>query len=156
MKEISAAFATLSQEEINDIERNGTHVLSLEGGEVVLESGDYEITSEDMPGWLVASDGKLTVALDITITDSLRREGVARELVNRIQNLRKDSGLEVTDKIYVVIEERPDIAESLGEFKDYVASQTLSEEITLSNELNDVSTVEWGNGEELKISISKR
>ena len=122
----------------------------------MLESGDYEITSEDMPGWLVASDGKLTVALDITITDSLRREGVARELVNRIQNLRKDSGLEVTDKIYVVIEERPDIAESLGEFKDYVASQTLSEEITLSNELNDVSTVEWGNGEELKISMSKR
>lgn len=156
MKEISAAFATLSQEEINDIERNGTHVLALAGGEVVLEAGDYEITSEDMPGWLVASDGKLTVALDITITDSLRKEGVARELVNRIQNIRKDSGLEVTDKICVVIEERPEIAESLSEFKDYVASQTLSQEITLSSDLKDASSVEWGNGETLKISISKR
>lgn len=76
MKEISAAFSALSQEEINEIERTGTHIFALAGGEVVLESGDYEITSEDMPGWLVASDGKLTVALDITITDSLRKEGL--------------------------------------------------------------------------------
>ena len=99
MKEIAAAFPQLSQEAIAAIEASDEYVLSLPSGDVVLKKGDYEITSEDMPGWLVASDGPLTLALDITVTDDLRREGTARELINRIQNLRKDSGFEVTDRV---------------------------------------------------------
>ncbi|WP_443606542.1 DUF5915 domain-containing protein, partial [Alistipes putredinis] len=87
------------------------------------------ITSEDMPGWLVATEGKLTVALDITITDDLRAEGIARELINRIQNIRKDSGFEVTDKIRVEIEQQEFVLPALKSFADYIASQTLAVEI---------------------------
>ena len=95
----------------------------------MVTAADFEITSEDMPGWLVASEGKLTVALDITITDELRREGVARELVNRIQNIRKDSGFEVTDKIRVEIEASELTAAAVESFADYIASQTLAVEV---------------------------
>ena len=91
-----------------------------------MSPADFEITSEDMPGWLVASEGKLTVALDSTVTDELRREGVARELINRIQNIRKDSGCEVTDKIRVAIEQKEIVEGAIAHFADYIASQTLA------------------------------
>ena len=87
-----------------------------------------------MPGWLVASEGKLTVALDITVTDELRREGVARELINRIQNIRKESGFEVTDKIKVEIESKEIVAGAIEHFADYIASQTLAEEVKAAAE----------------------
>lgn len=155
MKEIAAAFAILGQEEITSIEMNDNYTLSLAGGDVILERGDYEISSEDMPGWLVATEGRLTVALDITVSDSLRREGVARELVNRIQNLRKESGLDVTDKIFVKMENRADIEEALNDFKDYVCGQTLAADIQLLNNIEDASEIEWENEELIKIKINK-
>jgi len=154
MKEIASAFATLSQQEISEIEKAGDYNLSLPSGEVTLSTEDYEITSEDMPGWLVATEGKLTVALDVTVTDALRREGVARELINRIQNLRKESGFEVTDRINVFIQHNPEIEESLSDFKTYVCEQTLSKSITLTEECEDGTPVEWDEGE-LRISVVK-
>ena len=154
MKEIAASFATLSQQTISEIEKAGDYTLVLPSGEVTLSADDYEITSEDMPGWLVATEGKLTVALDVTVTDTLRREGVARELINRIQNLRKESGFEVTDRINVFIQNNPEIEDALSDFKSYVCEQTLSKSITLTENCEDGIPVEWDEGE-LRISVVK-
>lgn len=165
MKEIAAAFATLSQETIAGIqaaELSGEgYVLGLPSGEVVLAKGDYEISSEDMPGWLVATEGTLTIALDIVVSPELKKEGVARELINRIQNLRKDSGFDVTDKINVVIfaegADKEEIEASLELYRNYVAGQTLSENITLDN-LNEATEtaveVEW-NETYVKMQVSR-
>ncbi len=155
MKEISAAFGQLSQRDINVIEQSENYRMTLAGGDVVLEKGDYEITSEDMPGWLVATEGKLTVALDITVSDELKKEGTARELVNRIQNLRKECNFEVTDKIKAQVSETGEIAESLAQFKDYVCAQTLCESIVLCNNMEDGTEIEWGNNETITIKIEK-
>ena len=154
MKEIAAAFGTLSQEVISEIQgceqADKTYILSLPSGDVALSKGDYEISSEDMPGWLVATDGPLTLALDVTVTDSLRKEGVARELINRIQNLRKSSGFDVTDKIGVKIyaegEDMDEIKGTLADFGSYVAAQTLSEIIEVSEDEDKAKAadVEWG------------
>jgi isoleucyl-tRNA synthetase len=153
MKEISAAFGEFTQSDISAIEVADNYKFSLPSGEVILEAGDYEITSEDMPGWLVATEGKLTVALDITISEALRKEGIARELVNRIQNLRKDKGFEVTDKIEVEIVKRDDLVSSLSEYNAYVCGQTLSEKIDLVDDIANADKVEWGDSEYLLISI---
>ena len=153
MKDIAAAFAQFTQSDISAIEAAGNYSFTLAGTEVVLESADYEITSEDMPGWLVASEGKLTVAMDITITDSLKKEGLARELINRIQNLRKDKDFEITDRIEVTIEKRDDVADALSEFDKYVCEQTLSEKITLVESLEGADEVEWADDNMLRISI---
>ncbi len=153
MKDIAAAFAQFTQSDISAIEASENYSFTLAGTEVVLESADYEITSEDMPGWLVASEGKLTVAMDITITDSLKKEGLARELINRIQNLRKDKDFEITDRIEVTIEKRDDVADALSEFDKYVCEQTLSEKITLVESLEGADEVEWADDNMLRISI---
>ena len=160
MKEIASAFAVMDQKSISEIERSGMaedprYLLQLAGGDVVLERGDYEITSEDMPGWLVASEGKLTVALDITISEALKREGTARELVNRIQNLRKESGFDVTDKIVAIVEKNPEIVASLEDYLQYVCSQTLCNNIELQEAPQGAAEVEWGNNETLRIKISR-
>ena len=160
MKEIASAFAVMDQKSIAEIERSGMaedprYLLQLAGGDVVLERGDYEITSEDMPGWLVASEGKLTVALDITISEALKREGTARELVNRIQNLRKESGFDVTDKIVAIVEKNPEIVASLEDYLQYVSSQTLCNNIELQEAPQGAAEVEWGNNETLRIKISR-
>ncbi|MBO8445755.1 MAG: isoleucine--tRNA ligase [Bacteroidetes bacterium] len=161
MKEIAAAFGTLSQEDIARIQASEatgvSYVLHLPSGDVSLSQGDYEISSEDMPGWLVATDGPLTLALDITVTDDLKREGTARELINRIQNLRKDSGFDVTDKINVRItaegEAKAEIESSLASFGDYVATQTLARSIGLDSAAEGAE-VEWGDGS-IRISVSR-
>ena len=165
MKEIAAAFGTLSQEVINEIqasEASGTgYVLNLPSGDVTLNQGDYEISSEDMPGWLVATEGSMTIALDVTITEELKQEGVARELINRIQNLRKSSGFDVTDKICVRIyaegEEGGLIEASLANFRDYVAAQTLalSVETAPVAEAGDAPEVEWNDGA-IRISVERK
>ena len=160
MKEIASAFAVMDQKSIAEIERSGMaedprYLLHLAGGDVVLERGDYEITSEDMPGWLVASEGKLTVALDITISEALKREGTARELVNRIQNLRKESGFDVTDKIVAIVEKNSEIVASLEDYLQYVCSQTLCNNIELQEAPQGAAEVEWGNNETLRIKISR-
>ncbi len=164
MKEIAAAFGTLSQEVINEIqvaENFGTgYVLNLASGDVTLNKGDYEISSEDMPGWLVATEGAMTIALDVTVTEELKQEGVARELINRIQNLRKSSGFDVTDKISVCIyaegADAEEIAASLANFREYVAAQTLalSVEAAPFAEAGDAPEVEWNEGA-IKIKVAR-
>ncbi len=159
MKEIAAAFGSFTSRQISEIEKAELeareYVVSLPSGDVALQAGDYEISSEDMPGWLVSSEGKLTVALDITITDELRNEGVARELINRIQNLRKESGFEVTDKIHVVIGFREDVAAAMEGFREYVCSQTLSLDIRLEENVAGGTDVEWINEDTVRIALYK-
>ncbi len=137
MKEIASALNALSQEEINEFERAGKRSLELNGTMVELAIEDVEIILEDIPGWQVATDGKYTVALDITVTDELRYEGIAREFINRIQNLRKESGFEVTDKIKVYIEDTDLVREAIKRHASYIGSQTLATEVSLSDSLTD-------------------
>ena len=129
MKQIAAMTAEFSQERIAQIEAAPETVLDLGAERITVTPADFEITSEDMPGWLVSTEGKLTVALDITLTNELRAEGAARELINRIQNIRKESGFEVTDKIRVEIEAKPAVEQALADFSDYIATQTLAVEV---------------------------
>ena len=129
MKQIAALVAEFSQERIAEVEAAPETVLDLGAERITVTPADFEITSEDMPGWLVASEGKLTVALDITVTEELKAEGVARELINRIQNIRKDSGFEVTDKIRVEIEQKELVADAVTKYAGYIASQTLAVEV---------------------------
>ena len=165
MKEIAGAFAQFDQATISAIQNaeaaGEAYSLSLPSGEVSLNPGDYEISSEDMPGWLVATEGQLTIALDIQISDDLRKEGIARELINRIQNLRKDSGFEVTDKIEVAIfadeTARKEIGSSLEGYKEYIAAQTLAVSIDLESIADapaGAADVEWDEGE-LRIVLKK-
>ena len=163
MKEIAAAFGQLSQEEISVIERSAdTYVWNLPGGEVLLGKGDYEINSEDMPGWLVATEGTLTIALDIVQTPQLKREGVARELIHPIQTIRKESGLEVTDRINTTIyadgSSYEEIGDALSEYSEYVAAQTLSVSLELkklSEMPEGAVSIEWGDST-ICIKVSKR
>ncbi|MDX9853934.1 MAG: isoleucine--tRNA ligase [Tenuifilaceae bacterium] len=132
MKSISAAVAQMTQQDIATIEREGKYSLNTAEGMVDLLVTDVDIISEDIPGWLVANEGKLTIALDVTVTDELRMEGIARELINRIQNLRKDAGFDVTDKINVTILKHDAINSAVMAHKDYIAGQTLAKDITLT------------------------
>jgi isoleucyl-tRNA synthetase len=143
MKEIAQAMNSFGTHEIAEIERNGQYTLALASGNVELTPEDVEIITEDMPGWLVANEGKLTVALDITVTDALLREGIARELVNRIQNIRKSNGYEIVDKISVEIESRDEIKEAVEEYKNYIASQTLAKAVVLVSQLTDATELEF-------------
>ena len=137
MKEIASVIATFSQEDISRIEKDGNYTLNLNDGPIVIEISDVEIATEDMPGWLVANEGTLTIALDVTVTEHLRREGVARELINRIQNIRKDNGYEITDKIVVKIEALDQINDAVKEFSQYIAQQTLATEISVVDKLDN-------------------
>jgi isoleucyl-tRNA synthetase len=141
MKEAGAAILALTQTEIAEFEKGGSWNLQLDGETHAITTAEVEIISEDIPGWLVANEGRLTVALDITVTEELLHEGIAREFVNRIQNIRKDSGFEVTDKIRVVIEDLPFVSAAVQKHSDYIASQTLALEITLAPSANLASTV---------------
>ena len=143
MKEIAQAFASFTKHEISEIENKGEYTLKLASGDVQLALEDVEIITEDMPGWLVANEGKLTVALDITVTDALQREGIARELVNRIQNIRKSNGYEIVDKISVEIESREEINEAVNEYSGYIASQTLADSVILTSNLNEATELEF-------------
>ncbi len=156
MKQIAALTAQFSQERIAEIESAPESVLEIDGQQIVVTPADFEITSEDMPGWLVASEGKLTVALDITLTDELRAEGVARELINRIQNIRKDSGFEVTDKIRVEIEQKKLVADAVARYADYIGSQTLAVEVKSSAEPQGEVVVATDIDEEpLRIAVTR-
>ena len=137
MKAVAAAVAEMSQEAIAELEKNGSYTLQLDGANVVVEAADVEIFSEDIPGWLVANEGKLTVALDVTVTEELCREGVARELVNRIQNIRKSSGLEITDKIKITLSKNQQTDDAINEYKDYICNQVLGTSLTLTDEVEN-------------------
>ena len=123
MKAIASAVADFSQEQILTIERDGELTFELEGQSVTILRDDVEIFSEDIPGWLVANEGTLTIALDITLTEELRQEGMARELVNRIQNLRKQSGFEVSDRIRILIEPQPALSAVLQVYGATIAKE---------------------------------
>ena len=155
-KPMAALVATFSQEQIAALEAADQTTLEVAGESVVVTPADFEITSEDMPGWLVASEGKLTVALDVTVTDELRKEGLARELVNRIQNIRKDSGFEVTDRIKVEIEKKEMLEGAIEAFGEFIAQQTLSMSLVLAECPAGDFVVDSDIDEEpLKIAVTK-
>ncbi|MCD7978396.1 MAG: DUF5915 domain-containing protein, partial [Tannerellaceae bacterium] len=141
----------LSQEQSLAIEAAGGHHMQLEGQNIQIERTDVEIISEDIPGWLVANEGRLTVALDIKVTDELKKEGLARELVNRIQNLRKSSGLDITDKIRISILFTEEMDEAINEYKEYIANQVLAESIDISDAVSDAVALDF---EDFKLPVN--
>ena len=134
MKALAAAIQQMSQDDINAFEKAGTFTLQVDGQEAVLERADVEIISEDIPGWLVANEGRLTVALDITVTDELKKEGLARELVNRIQNLRKSSGFEITDKVNITLASSAEMDGAVEAHREYIKSQVLANNLVITAE----------------------
>ena len=152
MKGIAAQMAELSQEDIEKLETSGSLELTVDGQQAVVDVSDVEIISEDIPGWLVSNEGNLTVALEVELTDELRREGMARELINRIQNLRKDSGLEITDRINVVVEPNEETDAAIESFNEYICAQVLADEIKIAP--NDGAEVEFDEFN-LNIQITK-
>ncbi|MGE0090258.1 MAG: isoleucine--tRNA ligase [Bacteroidales bacterium] len=157
MKEISQVVAQMTQENIVSLERNGTFDVQVGQEKINLSIEDVEITSEDIPGWLVANDGKLTVALDINLTEELKLEGIAREFINRIQNIRKDSNFDVTDKIEIEIQRHGLINLAIEKHKDYIGTQTLAKSIQLVDQLdqNLVHIVEIDDDIKTNIKITK-
>ena len=137
MKAVAAAVAEMSQEAIAELEKNGRYTFVLDGAEAVVEAADVEIFSEDIPGWLVANEGTLTVALEVTVTEELKREGIARELVNRIQNIRKSSGFEITDKITIVLSRNSNSDDAVNEYNTYICNQVLGTSLELVDEVKD-------------------
>lgn len=135
MKAIAALINQFSQEDIANLEAAGSTTLTIDNNDIVIETGDVEIATEDMPGWLVANEGTLTIALDITLTDELREEGIAREFVNRIQNMRKANDYEITDKIDIQIQKHDAINTAIDHFGEYIASQVLANSLTLVDSL---------------------
>ncbi len=137
MKAIAAAVSKLSQSEIIALEKDGKLPLSVEGQSVEIESADVDIYSEDIPGWLVSNEGTLTIALEVQLTDDLKKEGLARELVNRLQNLRKDTGLEITDRIIVTLQKDERLMAAVEAHKDYVCGQVLANDIRFTDNIED-------------------
>lgn len=155
MKELGALVGKFSQEDIARLERDGFYMLTIGGTEHKLEACDFEITSEDIPGLLVASEGKLTVALDVTVTEQLKAEGIAREAVNRIQNIRKDSGFEVTDKIEIVFGSNPEFDSAIREYAGYIAAQTLATKVDIADTLPADAKSVTINDVEVGIAVSR-
>ena len=143
MKAVAAQMSTLSQEAIAEFEKNGQYTLDIDGVPAVVDINDVEIFSEDIPGWQVANEGKLTVALEVTVTEELRKEGIARELVNRIQNIRKSSGLEIVDRIHVYLSKNTIINDAVIEYNNYICNQVLANDITLMDEVSDGIELEF-------------
>ena len=142
MKQLAATIASMSQPDIIEFEKNGTITFEIDGQQATIEASDVEIISEDIPGWLVANEGNLTVALDITVTDELRREGIARELVNRIQNIRKTSGFDITDKIDVYIASNGETDLVVEEYRDYMSRQVLANTFEILDVLSGEAVTE--------------
>ena len=141
MKSLAVAIQGMNQEDIMAFEAAGTFTLNVEGQDATIERADVEIISEDIPGWLVANEGRLTVALDITVTEELRKEGLARELVNRIQNLRKSNGFDITDKITVTVLSSDEMDEAIKEYNEYIANQVLAVSVEITDHAISDATV---------------
>ncbi len=137
MKQIAASVAQFSQTDISELEKSGTFTLPVEGQDVLLTPDDVEITTEDIPGWLVATEGELTIALDINVTDELKQEGIAREFINKIQNIRKESNFEVTDRVSLKIVKHDFYNEAVTNFREYISNQTLASELVLVDQLDN-------------------
>ena len=157
MKEVAAAIAAMSQDDITKMEAEGSFTINTPAGKSKIVESDVEIISEDIPGWLVTNEGNLTVALDITISKELREEGIAREFINRIQNLRKESGFDVTDKIMIRIRQHEALNSAVEKHKEYIGSQTLASNIELVDDIssNGAKEVEIDDGVETLIKICR-
>jgi len=155
MKAVSLALAEFTQDDIAKLEKEGQYSLSIDGEPVILQAHEVEISSEDIPGWTVANKGSLTVALDITITPELENEGNAREFVNRIQKIRKDSGFELTDRIDVKVSATNGLKESLAQFKDYICAEILADKLEIVPEVSDGIEIEV-NDVFLNVIVSKK
>lgn len=155
MKAVSAALAAFSQEDIGLLEKDGQYNLSVDGEPVILQVSEVEISSEDIPGWTVANKGNLTVALDVTVTPELEAEGNAREFVNRIQKIRKDSGFELTDRIEVMVSAANGLKDSLARFKDYICAEILADKLEFMPEIQDGTSIEI-NDVLLNVIVSKK
>jgi isoleucyl-tRNA synthetase len=142
MKQIATVISEFSQDDINKIEQNGVYTLEAAGEKLEITLSDVEILSEDIPGWLVTNMGSLTVALDITLTEQLKEEGIARELINRIQNIRKDSNFEVTDKIVVKLEKQDKINLSIENNISYICTETLAVSLELVDKIDSADKIE--------------
>ena len=148
MKNVAAKMSALSQEEIASLETSGNISFDVEGQQVTVDATDVEIISEDIPGWLVSNEGNLTVALEVELTDDLKKEGMARELINRIQNIRKDSGLEITDHIVVTLAPNAEVEAAVEAYGELVKSQVLANDIKIA--ANDGSEIEF---DDFKLNI---
>lgn len=156
MKAIASGISAFSQEDIAKIENEGKYALTIGEEQIEIALSDVEIITQDIPGWVVANEDDLTVALDTTITDALRKEGISRELVNRIQNIRKEQGFDVTDNIIVEIEKCDLLCEAAKSFHDYIAGETLTKELKFSEQVdNPLQTIDVIDGKELAIRITK-
>ena len=153
MKSVNTAVTEMSQEQIAELEKNGTITLQVEGTDALIELADVEIFSEDVPGWTVANEGALTVALDVEVTDELRREGIAREVIMKIQAMRKDGGLEITDRIAVSVSKNAGSDEAVEQFGEYISNQVLAGSLTLCDSV-DGETVEL-DGFSINVAIKK-
>ena len=155
MKAVNAAVVALGQDDINRLDAEGSISLEVEGQNVTVERTDVEIISEDMPGWTVANEGSLTVALDLEITPALRQEGLAREVVKRIQAFRKDSGFDITDRILVEVERTPLLADAVNEFADYIAKQVLADRVENTDAIAEGATEFDFDGTIVRMDIRK-
>ncbi len=153
MKAASQLIGELNQEDIASIEKSNAYTLNVEGTSYELTLEDFEIATEDIPGWLVANDGPLTVALDVTVTDSLKAEGMARELVNRIQNMRKDKDFNLTDHISITLELHPAIEPAINEFGDIIRNETLADKLELVAGFDKGDVIDLPEAGEIKVAI---
>ena len=154
MKQVAAAVTNLSQAQIGELEANGKLTLDLNGTPAEIEAGEVEIFSEDIPGWVVANEGTLTVAMDTVVTDELRREGIARELVSKIQNIRKSSGFEITDKINVTVAKNDSTNDAINEYNAYICNQVLANSLQIVDEVTNATTLEF-DGFTLDVNVVK-
>ena len=134
MKGIAAVMSALEQDQIELLEKQGWLNVDVEGQSVTVESADVDIISEDIPGWLVSNEGNLTVALEVELNDDLRNEGMARELINRVQNMRKEAGFEITDRICVYVSHNDAMEKAIDNYSDYIKGQVLADNIEVSDD----------------------
>ena len=155
MKDVNASVTALTQEQIAVLETGHLPLTLASGDDITIDLEDVEIFSEDIPGWTVANDGALTVALDITVTDELRNEGVARELIKRIQNLRKESGFEITDRIDITLEHNEQTDQAVEAFGGYIRSQVLADSIMLVDTVDGATELDFDDYK-LKANIQRK
>ena len=155
MKSVNAAVTEMSQEQISELEKNGSITLQVEGVDALIELADVEIFSEDVPGWTVANEGALTVALDVEVTEELKREGIAREIVKKIQAIRKESGFEITDRIAVTLSSDEVSDAAVEQFREYICNQVLADSIVVNSSIVSNETIEL-DGASIKVSVEKK
>jgi isoleucyl-tRNA synthetase len=155
MKSIATIVAGFTQDDIASIESTNTWSGEIDGTLIKLDGSDFEIIAQDIPGWLVSSENGITVALDITLTEELRQEGIARELINRVQNLRKDSGLEVTDKINLFVECSAEMQQAIQANQSYVCNEVLASTIEFKQLENDAQVIDLVEEGDSKIALNK-